>query len=61
MSNDAFTNAAANRVLHELVSRYGEAASLDLSAYDGMSGLNGQSKRSSKSMFGIDGKERQPS
>ncbi|WP_290761124.1 hypothetical protein [Fibrobacter sp. UBA4297] len=50
MSNDAFTNAAANRVLHELVSRYGEAASLDLSAYDGMSGLNGQSKRSLKSI-----------
>lgn len=50
MSNDAFTNAAVNRALHELVSRYGEAASLDLAAYDGKGGLIEQSKRSLKSI-----------
>ena len=45
---DQVTNAAVNRALYELVSRYGEAASLDLSAYDGAAGIVDQAKRSLK-------------
>ena len=48
--DEQITNAAANRALYDMVSRYGEAASYDLSAYDGLSGLAGQSKRSLKSI-----------
>ena len=48
--DEKLTNAAANRALYDFVSRYGEAASLDLAAYDGRSGLVGQSKRSLKSI-----------
>ena len=48
--NDKLSNAAAKRSLQELVSRYGEAASLDLSAYDGKSSLTGQATRSLKSI-----------
>ncbi len=48
--DDCLSNAAANRALYDLVSRYGEAVSLDLSAYDGKSGILEQSKRSLKSI-----------
>ena len=47
---ESLTNAAVNRALHEMVSRYGSAASLDLAAHDGKGGLVGQSKRSLKSI-----------
>ncbi len=48
--DEQLANAAANRALHELVSRYGAAAALDLAAYDGSAGLVEQSKRSLKSI-----------
>lgn len=48
--DEKLANAAANRALYDLVSRYGEASSLDLTAYDGRSGLVEQSKRSLKSI-----------
>ena len=50
MVSEAMKNAAANRALHELVSRSGSAASLDLAAYDGKAGIVDLGKRSLKSV-----------
>ena len=44
--DESLANAAANRALYDLVDRYGNAASLDLAAYDGKSGVVEQTKRS---------------
>lgn len=49
--DESLANAAANRALSDLVDRwYGNAASLDLAAYDGKSGVVEQTKRSLKSI-----------
>jgi hypothetical protein len=48
--DESLTNAAANRALYDFVDKYGKAASLDLAAYDGKSGVIEQTKRSLKSI-----------
>ena len=48
--DESLANAAANRALYDLIDRYGNAASLDLAAYDGKSGVVEQTKRSLKSI-----------
>ena len=47
--DESLANAAANRALNDLAG-YGNAASLDLAAYDGKSGVVEQTMRSLKSI-----------